>query len=537
MKFDIKSHKGFTLIELLVVIGILAVLAAIAIPSVAGLIDRANVSSDKTNSNEMTNAIERFASEYELYKQDIASGVIKDTDSDGKPDNLDSAQGRVYNVTKVVDRNGITNLEKDASAGPETTGPAIYRDTNYPVNAETVKLIIQNYTKTSSSTFEPKQSDMHYWYSPDCGVVVVATPNSSVAEKNDLIISGMDAKGNVLVDEGENVTIWIDITINITINGGAGGEGGEEEPVNPPAPVTAIIPDGGKYYVGVGAGNVSAATTVLNAGESFPEAPTTGDVYVYNNYEYRYNYSFVEFSGWSKNTSLDGWGVQFLDRSARVAPEMLFTIANKDVIDLCCVFKGCRIEASPALPPNTVTLQGAFCGSSIKNLPQMSHLTKLKSLENTFNACKALGDVSAAILPSSVTNIDTMFCNSSITKAPNFNNLPNVTQMDSTFLQCSSLTEVQALPPNVGVLYCTFQACSSLKTAPVIPSKVYYMAQTFSGCNSLTGEIVLNTTASNFSANKVFQLTTVPLKITGSASNYNKTLLLNAASNPNVTIG
>ena len=69
MKFNIKSKKGFTLIELLVVIGILAVLAAIAIPSVAGLIDRANVSADNTNANEMTNAMERFVSEYELFRQ------------------------------------------------------------------------------------------------------------------------------------------------------------------------------------------------------------------------------------------------------------------------------------------------------------------------------------------------------------------------------------------------------------------------------------------------------------------------------------
>ena len=84
-RINLSSKRGFTLIELLVVIGILAVLAAIAIPSVAGLIDRANVSADKTNSNEMTNAIERFASEYELYCQDIASGKIKDTAS------LDSA--------------------------------------------------------------------------------------------------------------------------------------------------------------------------------------------------------------------------------------------------------------------------------------------------------------------------------------------------------------------------------------------------------------------------------------------------------------
>ena len=99
-----KSKAGFTLIELLVVIGILAVLAAIAIPSVAGLIDRANVSADKTNSNEMTNAIERFASEYELYCQDIASGTLD-------PDNLDSAQGRVKNVIGATTRSGIEGIE------------------------------------------------------------------------------------------------------------------------------------------------------------------------------------------------------------------------------------------------------------------------------------------------------------------------------------------------------------------------------------------------------------------------------------------
>ena len=103
----IKSKKGFTLIELLVVIGILAVLAAIAIPSVAGLIDRANVSADKTNANEMTNAIERFTSEYELYRQDIASGLL-DTS------NLDSAQGRVYNVTGATSREDLEKLESSA---------------------------------------------------------------------------------------------------------------------------------------------------------------------------------------------------------------------------------------------------------------------------------------------------------------------------------------------------------------------------------------------------------------------------------------
>ena len=202
-----KYKSGFTLIELLVVIGILAVLAAIAIPSIAGLIDRANVSADNTNANEMTNAIERFVSEYELYCQDIASGKL-DTN------NLDSAQGRVYNVTKVTDRDGISNIEKDKGDTISETGIFIYRDTKYPANVDTVRSVIENYTKTSSSTFEPKRSDCHFYYSPDCGIVVctevIENQTELINKLNSLIISGKDAKGNKLDEH----TIWLDITYN-----------------------------------------------------------------------------------------------------------------------------------------------------------------------------------------------------------------------------------------------------------------------------------------------------------------------------------
>ena len=198
------SKKGFTLIELLVVIGILAVLAAIAIPSVAGLIDRANVSADKTNANEMTNALERFTSEYELYCQDIASGTI----TSGQTSGFDSAQGRVYNVTKVTTRAQIGVLE--ASGGTDTSITArIHRDTKYAADIATMKAIVQNYTKTSSSTFEPKQSDCHFYYSPQCGLVVCALSTATDADLDKLVISGMDAKGNSLATVDVQ---WFDLT-------------------------------------------------------------------------------------------------------------------------------------------------------------------------------------------------------------------------------------------------------------------------------------------------------------------------------------
>ena len=206
MKLNIKSRKGFTLIELLVVIGILAVLAAIAIPSIAGLIDRANVSSDNTNADEMTNAIQRFTSEYELYCQDIASGTIDF-------DNLDSAQGRVYSVTDIKDRKDIEQIETNGKNGIKVD-PV----TKYPQNITTAKVIFQNYLKESSSMFDTKQSDMSFYLSPDTGTVVVAEKISDYSTLNTKIHSGTDGNGNNLSFQTEWMNLSSDLNVYYTNN-------------------------------------------------------------------------------------------------------------------------------------------------------------------------------------------------------------------------------------------------------------------------------------------------------------------------------
>ena len=280
------------------------------------------------------------------------------------------------------------------------------------------------------------------------------------------------------------------------------------------------IPEGATY--------TQADGTVLNAGDEFPSTVNDGDIYVYDDYEYKYNFCYSG-SNWITpgasykvtSTTLNGWGVRVLNTNKTEYGAILESINSKPITNMDNTFSACYdLTTAPAIPNNVTSMMYTFTHcTSLTTAPDMSNANNLTNMTRTFYGCTALSNASEDIvIPSNVENMTHTFSEcKNLTIAPAIPN--NVTNMEGTFYECNSLTDISNLiiPDNVTSLLYTFAKCNSLTdisnliipdgvtnmssafwncisltSVPTIPSSVTHMVSTFMGCTSLTGNVTIN---------------------------------------------
>ncbi len=159
------------------------------------------------------------------------------------------------------------------------------------------------------------------------------------------------------------------------------------------------IPAGGIYYVGVTTnktGDYTGATATYTEGEQFPTI-SDGDIYVYGDYEYRYNWVNIYGNWYNMKTDSDvqsvvnqglaeyGWSVRVLNDTQTEYGEILLMINNQNIKNLAYTFYDCsNVVIAPEIPETTVCM------------------------ESTFNACVKLTTAPSKI-PENVTNMTGTF--------------------------------------------------------------------------------------------------------------------------------
>lgn len=256
------------------------------------------------------------------------------------------------------------------------------------------------------------------------------------------------------------------------------------------------IPTGGTYYRGVTnntPGNYSGATQTISSGQNIgPGAinPEYGDVYVYGDYEYRYNRTATSDHYWnSSNNNLGGWGVIILNRSKVSYGQVLWEIADKPIISLNFTFGDAdNLGRAPEVPPSVTSMYRAFnhCDEML-TAPKIPE--GVTSTHGCFSDCYALREPSN--IPSTVRGTDGMSymfydCVSMLYAPKSFPTDTSVTSMDRMFWDCQSIKSYPTIPNHITNLHSTFANNLSLVTAPNIPTSAVNMHSTFSRCEKIT---------------------------------------------------
>ena len=191
-----------------------------------------------------------------------------------------------------------------------------------------------------------------------------------------------------------------------------------------------IVQSGGVYYVGVTNSyfnDYSSAQETYVEEETMPMTIKDGDVYIYGNYEYRYN-RYNASTYWAKNSKdVDGWGVRCINNVADPGP-ILESINGAPVLIAQYAFYNCtNLTTAPILPDGIINIMYLF--------------RKCSSLKTYAGSVDPDGDFSNYPIPSGVTVFSNVFngC-SNLVVAPKIPK--NVTTISGAFKDCNKLLSV-----------------------------------------------------------------------------------------------
>lgn len=134
--------------------------------------------------------------------------------------------------------------------------------------------------------------------------------------------------------------------------------------------------------------------TVLQPGESMPDIPKDGDVYVAGGYTYKYGYVLERTTlkpadvklRWV-DAELAGWSVAVNDRSLTQYGQILTSIGGAPVVSMRYTFLGCvNMTTAPLIPETIKDMTGTFYGCTALT-GEVTLLAQFDEIESCWNRC------------------------------------------------------------------------------------------------------------------------------------------------------